>query len=71
MQFEFKIKGDKITPCKEYQMVEGNKGYYRAVFDFGNDPLWEDGGKVCIIENNGKIYSQPIFGNCCDFPEFE
>lgn len=69
MEFNFTVRGDRITADKEYAFVEGNKGYYEAVFDFGEDEVWLSGAKICIVENKDKVYEVPVIGNRCILPE--
>ena len=69
MEFNFTVRGDRITADKEYAFVEGNKGYYEAVFDFGEDEVWLSGAKICIVENKDKVFEIPVIGNRCILPE--
>lgn len=69
MEFNFTVRGDRITADKEYAFVEGNKGYYEAVFDFGEDEVWLGGAKICIVENKDKVFEIPVIGNRCILPE--
>lgn len=69
MEFNFTVRGDRIIEDKEYAFVEGNKGYYEAVFDFGEDEVWLSGAKICIVENKDKVYEIPVIGNRCILPE--
>ena len=67
MKFYFDVRGDKIYPAEEYGFVEGNKGSYEAVFTF--DEKWDELGKVCVCEIDGKKYAVAIIGNSCLLPE--
>ena len=69
MEFNFTVRGDKITEDEDYSFVEGNKGSYIAVFDF-SEGIWEECTKLCVIECGDKIYKEPIFGGSCILPEF-
>jgi len=69
MNFNFTVRGDKITPDEEYLFTEGNKGSYEAVFDFGEE--WDELAKLCIVENGKTVYKPiAIIGNSCLLPEF-
>ena len=69
MKFNFTVRGDRITADKEYRFVEGNKGYYEAEFDFGEDEIWLTGAKICIVENDDKVFEIPVINSTCILPE--
>ena len=65
--FYFTVRGDHITKKEDYTFIEGNKGSYEAVFDFGKE--WEDMAKLCVVENGDDVYKIAIIGNSCLLPE--
>lgn len=65
--FYFTVRGDHITSKEDYVFIEGNKGSYEAVFDFGEE--WEDMAKMCIVENGSAVHKIAIIGNSCLLPE--
>ena len=69
MEFNFTVRGDRIIADKEYRFVEGNKGYYEAEFDFGKDEIWLTGAKICVVENDDKVFEIPVINNTCILPE--
>ena len=70
MEFKFTVRGDRITRENNNDFIEGNKGYYEAVFDFGNDACWEEAAKLCVVECDGQVYRIPIIGESCLLPVF-
>ena len=61
MQFNFVVRGDRITRENENSFVEGNKNSYTAIFDFGRQESWEGVAKLCVIKTGGgEVYRLPI-----------
>lgn len=72
IQFNFTVRGDRITRENENNFVEGNINSYKAVFDFGNEEIWNDIAKLCVIEtDSGDAYRLPLIDNVCTLPVFE
>lgn len=67
MTFNFTVREDKITADEDYRFIEGNKGSYEAVFDFGEE--WDELTKLCIVRCGDKKHSVAIIGNSCLLPE--
>ena len=67
MVFRFIVRGDRIEPEKDYRFIEGNKGSYEAVFDFGEE--WEELGKLCVVRCGDKKYTTLITADSCLLPE--
>ena len=69
IQFNFTVRGDRITRENENSFVEGNINTYMAVFDFGNEDIWDDIARLCIIEADGDVYRLPLIDGRCTIPE--
>lgn len=70
IQFNFTVRGDRITRENENSFVEGNINSYKAVFDFGNEDIWNGIAKLCIIEaDSGDVYRLPLIDDKCTIPE--
>lgn len=70
MQFKFTVRRDRITRENNNDFIEGNKGYYEAVFDFGDDMCWEEAARLCVVECGKDVYRIPIIGGSCLLPVF-
>lgn len=67
MELKFNVYGDKISRDNDRTLVEGNKGFYEAVFRFGKE--WDDVEvKVLIIESNGARQKKIIINDRCTLP---
>lgn len=69
MEFNFTVRGDRITADEEYRFIEGNKKHYEAVFNFDENGIWNSGAKVCIIENEANVFEIPVINGRCTLPE--
>ena len=70
IRFNFTVRGDRITRENENSFVEGNINSYKAVFDFGNEDIWNGIAKLCIIEaDSGDVYRLPLIDDVCAIPE--
>lgn len=69
MEFNFTVRGDRITADKDYSFVEGNKSSYTAKFDF--DKEWQGLAKICIVENEGDCLPVAMINDCAELPLFE
>lgn len=70
MEFKFTVRKDRITRANNDDFVEGNKGYYEAVFDFGDDPCWNEAAKLCVVECGEEVFRIPIIDGKCLLPTF-
>lgn len=68
MKFKFTVRNDRITRANNDDFVEGNKGFYEAVFDFGDDPCWNEAAKLCVVECGDDVFRIPIIGGSCLLP---
>lgn len=68
MEFKFTVRKDRITRRNNDDFVEGNKGYYEAVFDFGDDMCWDEAAKLCVVECGEEVFRIPIIGGSCLLP---
>lgn len=68
MEFKFTVRKDRITRRNNDDFVEGNKGYYEAVFDFGDDMCWDKAAKLCVVECGEEVFRIPIIGGSCLLP---
>lgn len=68
MEFKFTVRKDRITRANNDDFVEGNKSYYEAVFDFGDDPCWNEAAKLCVVECGDLIDWKPIIDGKCKLP---
>lgn len=72
MQFKFTVRGDRITRENENSFVEGNQNSYKAVFDFGDEEIWKNVARLCIIEcDNGDVYRLPVIDGGCTLPALD
>lgn len=70
MEFKFTVRKDRITRANNDDFVEGNKGYYEAVFDFGDDMCWNEAAKLCVVECGEEVFRIPIIDGKCLLPTF-
>ena len=68
MKFKFTVRNDRITRANNDDFVEGNKGFYEAVFDFGKDTCWDEVAKLCVVERGDDVFRIPIIGGSCLLP---
>ena len=69
MQLGFSVYGDCISRDRDFSLVEGNKGFYEAIFRF--DKEWGDVEvKLCVIEADGIRGHRVMRNDRCVLPAF-
>lgn len=69
MQLGFSVYGDCISRDRDFSLVEGNKGFYEAIFRF--DKEWDDVEvKLCVIEADGIRDHRVMRNDRCVLPAF-